>query len=178
MWQVVAPFAAGPQTPYPVGLRDVMKCALALALSIGLQSLAVPASAAEPLVGLWRLQAQEIDGQRSDAQPMVLQISEDGDKLKFAFSVPMPDIYFVTTSYTVRLDGSSAAILNGNGQQMGTVQMTRTAAGHYSLTMKGPNLPESQGTLVVSPDGKMLVSEAIATMSGRRVHSKQTFARD
>ncbi|MEQ1907367.1 MAG: hypothetical protein ABMA15_01000 [Vicinamibacterales bacterium] len=152
--------------------------ALALVLSIVLQTLASPAWAAEPLVGLWRLQQQEIDGQKNSVDPLVLQISEAGDKLTFAFSVPLPDIYFVTAKYTLRLDGSSADIVNGNGQKMGTIQMTRGGARQYALTMKGPNRPDSQGKLTVSADGRTLVSESNATQSGRSIRSTQTFARD
>jgi len=151
---------------------------LALVLSIGLQTLASPLWAAEPLVGLWRLQQQEINGQKGDVEPLALQISEAGDKLRFAFSVPLPDIYFVTTTYTVRLDGSSADIMNGNSQKVGTIQVARSGAGQYRLTMQGPNRPDSQGKLTVSADGKTLISESDATQSGRSIHSKQTFARD
>jgi len=92
----------------------------------------------------------------------------------------MPEVYFVTTTYTLRLDGSSAGIIDGNGQKIGTIQMTRSAAGVYQLTMKGPNRPDAQGTLTVSVDGKTLISESDATapQSGRSTHSKQIFARD
>ncbi len=147
-------------------------------LSIVLQTLASPLWAAEPLVGLWRLRRQEINGTEGDFDPLALQISQAGDKLRFAFSVPLPDIYFVTTTYTLRLDGSSADIMNGNGQKIGTVQMTRSRPGQYVLTMKGPNRPDSQGTLTISADGKTLISESDAMQAGRSIHSKQTFARD
>jgi hypothetical protein len=151
--------------------------ARALALSIGLTA-ASPLSAAEPLVGLWRLQHQEINGTPTEFQPLTLQISQTGDRLRFAFSVPMPDIYFVTISYTLRLDGSSADIMDGTNQKAGTIQMTRSGPGQYQLTMKGPNKPETQGKLTISADGKTLVSESDATQSGRSAHSKQIFARN
>jgi hypothetical protein len=151
---------------------------LILALFIGVLALASPAWAAEPLVGLWRLKQQEINGQGGSVEPLALQISETGDKLTFAFSVPLPDIYFVTATYTLRLDGSTADIVNGNGQKMGTIQMTRGSARQYTLTMKGPNRPDSQGKLTVSTDGRTLISESTATQSGRSIQSKQTFARD
>src|SRR5437773_1930314 len=121
--------------------------ARALVLAISLQILASPLWAAEPLVGLWRLQRQEVNGTAGDVEPLALQISEAGDKLRFAFSVPLPDIYFVTTTYTLRLDGSSADIMNGNSQKVGTIQMRRSGPGQYVLTMKGPNRPDSQGKL-------------------------------
>jgi hypothetical protein len=151
--------------------------ARAIVLAIGLTTAAPPLSAAEPLVGLWRLQRQEINGTATEFEPLSLQISQTGDRLRFAFSVPLPDVYFVTTTYTLRLDGSSADIMNGSDQKVGTIQMTRSGPREYALTMKGQNRPDSQGKLTISADGKTLVSEADATQSGRAVHSRQTFAR-
>lgn len=151
--------------------------ARAIVLSIGLSTGASPLWAAEPLVGLWRLQRQEINGTATEFDPLTLQISQNGDRLRFAFSVPLPDIYFVTITYTLRLDGSSADIIDGNSQKVGTIQMTRSGPRQYVLTMKGQNKPDSQGKLTISGDGKTLVSESDATQSGRSAHSKQTFAR-
>jgi hypothetical protein len=151
--------------------------ARSLVLCLVLTMAALPVWAAEPLVGLWRLQRQEINGTANEFDPLTLQISQNADRLRFAFSVPMPEIYFVTTSYTLRLDGSSADILNGTNQKVGTIQMTRSGPRQYALTMKGQNRPTSQGTLTVSADGKTLTVESDATQSGRPVHSKQIFAR-
>jgi hypothetical protein len=109
---------------------------------------------------------------------MALQVTESGDRLAFAFSVPINDIYFVTLSYAVRLDGSNADIKDANGDKIGTIQMTRDGASRYKLVMKGANRPDSQGTLTISTDGKTLTSESDATQAGRQIHSKQTFARD
>jgi hypothetical protein len=150
----------------------------AVVLSIGMQAFSSPLLAAEPLVGVWRLQRQEINGQAGDFEPLALQISQTGDRLRFAFSVPMPDIYFVTTTYTLRLDGSSADIMDGNSRKIGSIQMTRRGPRQYAVTMKGHDRPDSQGTLTISADGKTLTSEADAVQSGRSIHSKQTFARD
>jgi hypothetical protein len=157
-------------------MKDVAR---AIVLSIGLTTAASPLSAAEPLVGLWRLQRQEINGNvATDVEPLALQINQArGDRLRFAFSVPMPDIYFVTITYTLRLDGSSADIMDGNNRKVGTIQMTRSGPGQYLLTMKGPNKPETQGKLTISADGKTLISESDAMQSGRSVHSRQVFAR-
>ena len=153
--------------------------ARAIVLSIGLTMAASPLWAAEPLVGLWRLQRQEINGTAAEFEPLALQISQAaGDRLRFAFSVPMPDIYFVTITYTLRLDGSGAEIMDGNNQKVGTIQMTRSGPGQYLLTMKGPNKPDTQGKITISADGKTLISESDATQSGRSVHSKQIFARN
>ena len=153
--------------------------ARAIVLSIGLTMAASPLWAAEPLVGLWRLQRQEINGTAAEFEPLALQISQAaGDRLRFAFSVPMPDIYFVTITYTLRLDGSGAEIMDGNNQKVGTIQMTRSGPGQSLLTMKGPNKPDTQGKITISADGKTLISESDATQAGRSVHSKQIFARN
>jgi hypothetical protein len=153
--------------------------ARAIVLSIGLTMAASPLWAAEPLVGLWRLQRQEINGTAAEFEPLALQIFQAaGDRLRFAFSIPMPDVYFVTITYTLRLDGSGAEIMDGNNQKVGTIQMTRIGPGQYLLTMKGPNKPDTQGKITISGDGKTLISESDATQAGRSVHSKQIFARN
>ncbi|HEY7284285.1 MAG TPA: hypothetical protein VH497_02495 [Vicinamibacterales bacterium] len=156
------------------------RVARAIVLSIGVNAAASPLMAAEPLIGLWRLQSQEINGNvTTEVEPLALQINQArGDRLRFAFSVPLPDIYFVTIAYTLRLDGSSADIMDGNNQKVGTIQMTRGGPGQYLLTMKGPNKPDSQGKITISADGKTLTSESDATQSGRSVHSRQIFVRN
>ena len=144
---------------------------------IALQATAVPLQAAEALVGIWRLEHQEINGQASEIDPIAFQVSEARDAFSFVFSVPIQEIYVVTLRYTVRLNGSVADVTTGDGDKIGTIQMTRTGAGKYTLIMKGSNRPDSRGTLTVSADGKTLISESDATQSGRTVHSKQTFSR-
>ena len=155
-----------------------MQRTLALTAAMVLYVLASSLSGAEPLVGTWRLQRQEINGQNGDFEPLVVQIVQKGDRLSFAFSGPINEIYFVTLTYAVRLDGSDADINDANGQKIGTIQMTRNGQGQYKLVMKGPARPDSKGTLAVSADGKTLTSESDAAPSGRPIHSKQTFTRD
>lgn len=153
----------------------------ALVLSAALTLLAIGASAApEPLLGTWRLDSQEVNGQKSNSEPLTLKISQSGDKLAFAFSVPVNDVYFVSTTYTVKLDGSEADVKNAKGDKVGTVQMSPAGPSQYKLTLKGPNRPDSSGKLTVSPDGKTLTSEQDTTQggpSGRSIHSKQIFSR-
>lgn len=150
---------------------------IAFALCLALLTFVMPVAAADPLVGVWRLQKQEVDGQPGGAQPLVLQISDAGDALRFVFSVRTADGYVISATYTARLDGSSADIMNGSNQKMGTIQITRGGAGRYLLTMKGPNRPDGQGSLVLSADGKTLVSESAAAQAGRTVLARQTFTR-
>lgn len=137
-------------------------------------------AAGEPLAGTWRLDSQEVNGQKANAEPLTLKITQTGDKLSFAFSVPVNDVYFVSMTYTVKLDGSEADVKNAKGDKIGTIEMTSAGPSQYKLTLKGPNRPDSSGKLVVSPDGKTLTSETDTVQGGpggRSMHSKQLFSR-
>jgi hypothetical protein len=137
-------------------------------------------AAPEPIVGTWRLDRQEVNGEKTNSEPLTLQVTESGDKLTFSFSVPVNNVYFVATTYTVKLDGSEGEVKNGRGEKMGTVQLTPTGPLQYKITLKGPNRPDSSGRLTVSPDGKNLASEADTVKAGdigRPLHSKQFFSR-
>jgi hypothetical protein len=137
-------------------------------------------AAPEPLLGTWRLDSQEVNGQKTDAEALTLKVSQAGDKLAFAFSVPVNDVYFVSMTYTVKLDGSEADVKNAKGDKVGTIQMTAGGPAQYKLTLKGPNRPDSSGRLTVSPDGKTLTSETDTVQGGqggRSMHSKQLFSR-
>jgi hypothetical protein len=156
-----------------------VKQALVLSAAMVLLTAAICA-APEPLIGTWRLDSQEVNGQKSNAEPLTLKVSQDGDKLAFAFSVPVNNVYFVSMTYTVKLDGSEADVKNSQGEKMGTVQITVSGPSQYRLILKGPNRPDSSGKLTVSPDGKTLSSEqdtAPGGPSGRSMHSKQIFSR-
>jgi hypothetical protein len=156
-----------------------VKQALVLSAAMVLLTAAICA-APEPLIGTWRLDSQEVNGQKSNAEPLTLKVSQDGDKLAFAFSVPVNNVYFVSMTYTVKLDGSEADVKNSQGEKMGTVQITVSGPSQYKLVLKGPNRPDSSGKLTVSPDGKTLSSEqdtAPGGPSGRSMHSKQIFSR-
>jgi hypothetical protein len=137
-------------------------------------------AAPDPLLGTWRLDSQEVNGQKTDAEPLTLKVSQAGDKLAFAFSVPVNDVYFVSMTYTVKLDGSEADVKNAKGDKVGTIQVTAGGPSQYKLILKGPNRPDSAGKLTVSPDGKTLTSETDTVQGGqggRSMHSKQLFSR-
>jgi hypothetical protein len=141
---------------------------------------AVVGAAPEPLIGLWRLDRQEVNGEQSNAEPLTLKVTQAGDKLAFAFSVPINGVYFVSMTYSVKLDGSEAEVKNSKGDKMGTIQMSPGGPSQYKLIMKGPNRPDSSGKLTVSPDGKTMTSESDTVQggpSGRQMHSKQFFTR-
>jgi hypothetical protein len=153
--------------------------ALVLCTAIVLR-VAAAYAAPEPLLGTWRLDTQEVNGQKTNSEALTLKITQSGDKLEFAFSVPVNNVYFVSTSYAVKLDGSEADVKNANGEKVGTVQMSPAGPSQYKLTLRGPNRPDSSGKLTVSPDGKTLTSEqdtAPAGPSGRSIHSRQLFSR-
>jgi len=157
-------------------MRPALSLIAGLAFLAGNALYAVP----EPLLGTWRLDSQEVNGQKSDSEPLTLKISQSGDKLAFAFSVPVNDVYFVSMTYTVKLDGSEADVKNAKGDKVGTVQVSPAGASQYKLILKGPNRPDSSGKLIVSPDGKTLTSETDTAQggpSGRSMHSRQIFSR-
>jgi hypothetical protein len=147
-------------------------------IAFGLLLAVIPAFAAEPLAGNWRLDTQEINGEKTASPPLILQISESGGQLAFAFSAPVNREYVVSMSYTLRLDGSAADIRNAKGEKIGTIQMTSAGRSQYKLIMKGPDRPDGTGKLTVSPDGKTLTSESEAIQAGRVVHSRQLFLRN
>jgi hypothetical protein len=151
-----------------------MRRAIVLAAIVVYQVLA---AAPEPLVGTWRLDRQEINGAAINFEPLTLKITQTGDRLAFAFSVPVNNVYFVSMSYTLRLDGTEADVKNGRDEKVGTIQMRPDGPSQYKLALKGPNRPDSSGKLTVSADGKSLTSEAESTQTGRTVHSKQVFSR-
>jgi|GEM_PF-5546895 len=133
--------------------------------------LAVVASgwAAEPLVGTWQLDHQELNGQKKETEPVTLRISPDGDKYLFAFSVPVNNIDFVSMTYAAKLDGTEAEVKNARGVKVGTVQITNAGSSHYKVVLKGENRPESTALLIVSGNGNTLTSESS--------HLVQTFSR-
>jgi hypothetical protein len=157
-----------------------MRPAQVIPAAVILLALAAVCAAPEPLIGTWRLDSQEVNGQKSNSEPLTLKVSESGDKLAFAFSVPVNNVYFVSMTYTVKLDGSEAEVKNSRGEKIGTVQITSGGPSQYKLILKGPNRPDSAGKLTVAPDGKTLISETDTVQGGqggRSMHSKQLFSR-
>jgi hypothetical protein len=149
------------------------------AASFAFLSLALASSgmAAEPLVGIWRLDHQELNGQTKDIEPMTLRISADGDKFLFAFAVPVNHIDFVSMSYTAKLDGTEADVKNAQQVKVGTVQITRVKPSQYKFVLKGGSGRESFGSLSVSADGKTLTSESDSSQAGQATHLLQSFSK-
>jgi len=154
-----------------------MRMVLLIAAAAALWVTAPVAKAAESINGVWRLESQEVDGEKASAEPMTLKVTQTGDKFLFAFSVPVNKIYFVSMSYTVRMDGSEGDVLNSHGEKVGTVQMSAAGPSKYRLILRSSNRRPSNILISVSADGKALTSESDAIQAGRPVHSKQVFAR-
>ncbi len=154
-----------------------MKRALVCAAFIAIQAAILPVWGAEPLLGTWHLDRQEIDGKDTNPEPLTLKVSQSGDKLVFAFSVPVNNVYFVAMTYTLKLDGLEADVKNGQGDKVGTIQMTPGGPLQYKLVLKSPHRPDSSGQLTVSPDGKKLISEAETLHGGQSIRSRQFFSR-
>ena len=151
---------------------------MAICVSMALLGTAAYA-ASDPLIGNWRLESQEINGQPSKADTLTLRITQEGDKLRFAFSVPINNVYFVSMTYTVKPDGSVGEVKNSKGETMGTVELTSSGPSEYKLVLKGTNRPDSNGKITLSADGKTLISEQNTVPAGptaRSIHSKQVFS--
>ena len=123
------------------------------------------AGAADPLVGVWQLDHQELNGQKKESEQLTLRISPDGDKYSFAFAVPVNNIDFVSLTYSAKPDGTEAEIKNARGEKVGTVQLTTSTHLHYKLLMKGTNRPDTTVLLTVSADNKTLTSESDSNQS-------------
>jgi len=133
--------------------------------------------AAEPFVGSWQLDHQELNGQKKETEQLTLRISADGAKFLFAFSVPVNNIDFVSMTYTAKLDGTEAEVKNARGEKVGTVQITTPSPSHYKLILRGENRPDTTVHLSVSSDGNTLISESDSAPAGHSAHLVQTFSR-
>jgi len=151
---------------------------ITLAALIFLQGSTFCQAANEPLVGKWQLDQQEINDEKIPTDlPLTLTITKSGEKLGFAFSVPVNNVDVVSMTYEVKLDGSEADVKDGKGEKVGTVEMSADGPSRYSLTLKRPNRPDSMGHLTVSADGKTLTSESDMRRGAKALHSKQVFKR-
>jgi hypothetical protein len=151
----------------------------AVLLAAALSLLAPLASgwAAEPLVGTWQLEHQELNGQTKETEPLTLRIAPEGDKLSFAFAVLVNNIDFVSMTYAAKLDGTEADVKNAQGVKVGTIQITALRPSHYKLLLKAASRPDTTGSLTVSPDGKTLTSESDTVVTNHSAHLLQTFSR-
>jgi hypothetical protein len=150
-----------------------------LILGSALFGLALFASgwAADPLVGVWQLDHQELDGQKKETEQLTLRVVPDGEKLSFAFAVPVNNIDFVSLTYTAKLDGTEAEIKNARGEKIGNVKITTSARFHYKIVLIGTNRPDTLVQLTIADDGKSLTSVSDSNQAGHSVHLVQTFLR-
>lgn len=142
-----------------------------------LQAALFCAHAAEPLIGIWHLDRQEVNGEKIEHAPMTMQVSQAGDKLAFSFSVLVKDVNTVSMTYELKLDGVDADVKDAQGQKVGTIEMASAGPLQYKLLVRRPNRRDSAGTLTVSSDGKSLTSDADTLHSGKPIHTTQLFSR-
>lgn len=154
-----------------------MPKAFVRAISLAFMIAALQLWAAEPLVGRWLLQSQEVGGQKTEQDPLTLRIIQKGNAYEFAYSVPVNNIQFVSMSFSPRLDGAESDVKDSQGNKIGTVKVTKSGAALYKVILQGPNRPTAVGTMAVSSDGKTLTCESDANIRGQSVHTRQIFSR-
>ena len=137
----------------------------------------VAAWAADPLVGTWRLERVEINGETTKSTPLQLSVYEIRDSLSFAFAAQVDGQFVTTIGYRVLLNGTEADVKNAKGDRIGTVKMTIPGPSQYAITLKRPEQPATTGKLVLSPDGKTLTSETDTPRGDQTIHMVQVFAR-
>ncbi|HWC98870.1 MAG TPA: hypothetical protein VG456_19050 [Candidatus Sulfopaludibacter sp.] len=135
------------------------------------------AQAAEPIVGKWLMQSQEVAGKQTASRPLTLQITQTGDLLEFEYSVSQNLKKEISLRFAARLGGSEGEVKDSKGARIGSVKIMRQGDG-YLVLLQGPNRPMSSGRLTLSRNGKTLTSEADATApNGARAHTTQLFER-
>jgi hypothetical protein len=115
---------------------------------------------AEPIVGRWLLSSQEVNGQKTSTDELMLRVNPNGRAFEFSYSVPVNDIQFVSLRFAAKLDGTEAEVTNGSGRKIGAVRITKTGAAQYKVVLEGPGRPTAAGAMTVSADGKTLKSES------------------
>jgi hypothetical protein len=152
-----------------MNLKRLAACAALLALG------ALQAWAAEPLVGRWQMISQSMGGRGARPLPVAIRITQNGTALEFTYL--MGAMEEVTMSFTVRLDGSEAPVLNGKGAPMGAARLTKSGE-KYTLIMQSPGRPPEPGTMTVTNKGAILHCESDAMVPGQgATHIVQEFAR-
>lgn len=143
-------------------------------VAIAVTLAALPAYAAEPIVGRWVLTSQEVNGQKTTPQELMLRVAPAGDAYEFAYSTPRNNkVQFVSLRFVVRLEGREADVTDGNGGKIGDVRITKAGPSLYRMVLEGPDRPTASGTIIVSADGRTLKSESDAGA----VHTVQIFTR-
>jgi len=133
--------------------------------------------AADPLAGNWLLKHQEVAGNQTDSNPLMLAITASSSRLDFAFIVTVNNAPVVNLKFSSSLDGTETEVSGSDGKKMGTARVSRDGVA-YKILMEGPGRPAVTTRLTLSADGKTLVSESdVQTPRGENLHTKQVFAR-
>jgi hypothetical protein len=154
-----------------------MKRALLVVSSLILTAFLANAWAPNPFLGVWFLDHQEFNGQKLEPQKLALRITTDGPGLRFAFSVPINNIDFVSLSYSAKVDGPEGDVKDSRMAKIGTIKVTSSGPLKYNFVLKGENRPQSSGSMTVSADGKTLTSESDSSQGGKAAHLVQSFIR-
>ena len=158
-------------------IRPMFQAQRTFALALAVLVLPSAVRAADALVGTWRLERQEINGESAKSAPMQLSVYEIRDSLSFAFAAQVDGQFVTTMGYRVLLNGTEADVKNAKGEKIGTVTMTIPGPMQYAITLKRPEQPATIGRLALSADGKTLTSETDTPRGEQTIHMVQVFAR-
>jgi hypothetical protein len=148
-----------------------------LSLTLVLRATLAYTWAPDPLVGTWKLERQEMNGETGKVPPLQLSVYQIRDSLSFAFAALIDDAYVTTMGYRVLLDGTEADVKNAKGEKVGTVKVTVSAPSVYAITMSRPDRPSTTGKLTLSADGNTLTSETDTPQGDRSIHLLQMYVR-
>jgi hypothetical protein len=146
--------------------RDAARRGIAALVSAVLLA-AAPAWGAEPIIGRWLLSRQEVNGQRTSTEELMLRINPNGSAFEFAYSLPVNNIQFVSLRFVAKLDGTEAEVTNAGGRKIGAIRITKTGVAQYKVVLDGPGRPTAAGAMTVSADGKTLKSESKSSRAGQ-----------
>src|SRR5258706_16041719 len=76
--------------------------------------------AVDPLAGTWLLKHQEVAGNQTDSNPLMLAIAPSGNRLDFAFIVTVNNEPVVNLKFSSPLDGTPAEVTAADGTAMAT----------------------------------------------------------
>jgi hypothetical protein len=136
------------------------------------------AQAAEPIAGVWRMTKQEVSGREANSNPLLLRVTQTGERLEFGYSVIVDRAPVVMLSFSASLDGAECQVKDKGGDVVGSAKFKKTGPSEYTLAVRPAGRPASIGTMVVSADGKTLTSESDTDDAKQgKIHAVQVFTR-
>ncbi len=160
----------------PTGVQIAVKRIAGMAAGLWLAMTVTPAFAAEELVGTWQMIYQQIGSAHMAPLPVALRVTQANGALQFDYMVNKE--MELTTTFTVRLDGTPGVINDGKGSAKGIAKIGKVSATEYKLVMQSPNKPPEPGKLILTDKGNILRCESDAVLPDRGPsHIIQVFAR-